>query len=187
MLPGLPLGFQHASSGFLCLGLSTTTNPSGLNTRAPKCTLDQVIRFRSIIVIVIKPEKQSHGLNRGCIRICSWRHPRALVDAKEGGPLIWPSKSQDSISLPYEATTGHGDMHMVIKDVFAGVGIIRLAMYKHYASMLTDDGPDADLARFGSPIAHLRDPSCHSHIAMHMTAPNRKPNKKYSVNQRASK
>ena len=48
-----------------------------------------------------------------------------LLDAKEGGPLIWPSISMRHYEMPYETTTGD----MVVEVVFDGVGSIRLAMF----------------------------------------------------------
>ena len=103
-----------------------------------------------------------------------------LLDAKEGGPLIWPIKMIGNVTMPYEATTGD----MVIKVVFDGVGSVRLAMFQHYASMMADDKPGSSVARFGNLITHLKDPGYHSHLAM--TAINRKPNQKYHKNQCAS-
>ena len=41
-----------------------------------------------------------------------------LLDAKEGGSLIWPIKMINHFTMPYEAATGD----MVIKVVFDGVG-----------------------------------------------------------------
>ena len=103
-----------------------------------------------------------------------------LLDAKEGGPLIWPIKSIRDFTMPYETTTGD----MAIKVVFDGVGSVRLAMFQHYASMMADDKPGSSVARFGNLMTHLKDPGYHSHLAM--TALNRKPNQKCHRNQRAS-
>ena len=103
-----------------------------------------------------------------------------LLEAKEGGPLIWPFEMIGNFRMPYEATTGE----MVIKVVFDGVGSVRLAMFQHYASMMADDKPGSSVARFGNLMTHLKDPGYHSHLAM--TALNRKPNQMYHRNQRAS-